>query len=63
MSTSSIYHAFGLQGYDYVRQDFVAGCIHRDVRHKARQVRCSICKSRHVLECDRYAHPVYGPIW
>jgi len=27
MSTSLIYHAFGLQCYDYVRQFFVAGNV------------------------------------
>ncbi len=34
MSTSFIYHAFGLQCYDYVRQDFVAGNIILSIQAK-----------------------------
>lgn len=54
MSTSFIYHGFGLQGYDYVRQDFVAGCIHLYVRPKERLVRCSCCKCRDVIRRGRH---------
>ncbi|WP_291326513.1 hypothetical protein [Desulfovibrio sp. UCD-KL4C] len=41
MSTSFIYHALDLSGYDYVRQDFVAGNMLIYVRPKAKLVKCS----------------------
>jgi transposase len=49
MSTSLIYHAFGLQGYEYVHQQFVGGSIRFRVRPKAKLVRCSRCESYRVI--------------
>jgi transposase len=49
MSTSFLYHAFGLHGYEYVHQQFVKGSIHFRIRPKAKQVRCSRCKSYRVI--------------
>ena len=49
MSTSLIYHAFGLQGYEYVHQQFVGGSILFRVRPKAKMVRCFRCKSYRVI--------------
>jgi transposase len=49
MSTSLIYHAFGLTGYDYVRQQFVGGSIHYRIRPKAKMVCCSQCRSYRVI--------------
>lgn len=49
MSTSLLYHAFGLTGYDYVRQSFVAGNVIFDVRPKGRLIRCPDCGSRDVV--------------
>lgn len=46
MSTSFIYHAFGLQCYDYVRQDFVAGNVLLSIQAKDRLVCCPHCGSR-----------------
>lgn len=40
MSTSFIYHAFGLQGFDYVRQEFVAGNIILTIHPKDHLVGC-----------------------
>lgn len=54
ISTSFIYHAFRLHGYDYVRQDFAAGCIHLHARPKKRLVRCTCCKSRNVIRRVRH---------
>lgn len=34
------YHAFGLQGYDYVRQSFIVGSIIFWVKPKPKLVRC-----------------------
>jgi transposase len=49
MSTSLLYHAFGLQGYDYVHQQFVAGSVVFKVRPKAKLIRCPQCRSRRVI--------------
>jgi transposase len=49
MSTSFLYHAFGLQGYDYVRQSFVHGSIAFTVRPKPKLVRCPDCRSFDVI--------------
>ncbi len=35
MSTSFIYHAHGLQCYDYIRQDFAAGTSSNLVKQEA----------------------------
>ena len=42
MSTSFLYHAFGLPGYDYVRQEFVGGNVLLHVRPKGKLVRCMV---------------------
>lgn len=50
MSTSFLYHAFGLHGYDYVRQSFVRGSVVFTVRPKPKLVRCPDCKSFDVIK-------------
>ena len=49
MSTSFIYHALGLSGYEYMGQNFHDGSIIFHVRPKWRLVRCPECKSRKVI--------------
>lgn len=49
MSTSLLYHAFGLEGYDYVRQSFVAGSLIFTIRPKPKLVRCPCCRSFDVI--------------
>lgn len=49
MSTSLMYHAFGLSDYDYVHQKFANGIIIFRVRPKWRLVRCPTCHSRQVI--------------
>lgn len=69
MSTSLLYHAFGLQGYDYIRQDFTAGKVILTIRPKARLVRCPVCKSRHVVRRGTFTRwlrtvPIgFKPVW
>ena len=69
MSTSFIYHALGMSGYEYVSQKFHAGCIIIHVRPKWRIVRCPVCKSRIVIRkgsCIRKLRTVpigQKPIW
>ncbi|ADU61411.1 MAG: ISL3 family transposase [Pseudodesulfovibrio sp.] len=69
MSTSLMYHAFGLTGFDYVRQSFVAGNIIFDVRPKPKLVRCPECKSQEVVRrgsFERWLRTVpigFKPVW
>jgi len=48
MSTSLLYHAFGLRGYEYVRTEYSSGEVIFGVRLPRDQWRCSACKSRAV---------------
>jgi len=69
MSTSFIYHAMGLQGYEYVRQEFAGGSVSIKVRPKWRHLRCPACKSKRVVrrgQCLRKLRSVpigRKPIW
>ena len=49
MSTSLLYHAFGLEGYIYVRTEYVGGEIPLRVRQKDQKLRCAGCGSREVI--------------
>lgn len=49
MSTSLLYHAFGIRGgYEYVRTEYFAGQILISARQKRESLRCSRCGSAHV---------------
>jgi transposase len=48
MSTSLLYHAFGIQGYVYVRTGYLQGEVHVTVRQPDRKLRCSACGSRRI---------------
>ena len=69
MSTSFIYHAFGLRGYDYVRQDFIAGNIILKVQPKDDLIRCPCCRSRNIIRhgfAERWVQTVpigFKPVW
>jgi transposase len=69
MSTSFLYHAFGLHGYDYVRQTFVAGSIHFHARPKPKLLRCPACGCKEVFRrgsTERWLKSVpigFKPIW
>ena len=49
MSTSLLYHAYRIQGYDYVRTRYDGGKIRFTVRHRPHRLRCVACGSRHVI--------------
>lgn len=49
MSTSLLYHAFGLRGYDYVKTDYQDGAVIFTLRQRRHTYRCPVCNSRHVL--------------
>ena len=44
MSTSILYHAFGLHGYEHVKTTFEEGRVEFTVRHKRESYRCSACR-------------------
>jgi transposase len=48
MSTSLLYHAFGIRGYQYVRTDYFEGDVAFTIVQKRSQLRCSVCGSDQV---------------
>jgi transposase len=49
MSTSLLYHAFGIRGYHYTRTDFEGGRVTFRIRQDAAPRRCSACGSTDVV--------------
>jgi transposase len=48
MSTSLLYHAFGVRGYEYVRTEYQDGEVIFTIRQERRSYRCAACNSRDV---------------
>ena len=48
MSTSLLYHGFGIHGYQYVRTHFEKGSIVFRIKQSGYSLRCPKCKSRYV---------------
>ena len=59
MSTSLLYHAFGIRGYHYVRTDYQDGRVIFTVMQESEDLHCSACGARdvhsrgHVHRCFR----------
>jgi len=54
MSTSLLYHAFGIRrGYQYVRTIYEAGKIGFVIEHKAHSLRCPLCNSQQIIKKGR----------
>jgi transposase len=51
MSTSLLYHAFGLRGYDYVKTEYQEGGVVFTLRQRPHTCRCPLCGTRQV--CPR----------
>src|SRR5262245_47898700 len=49
MSTSLLYHAFGLRGYDYVKTDYTEGRVVFTIQQRPHTCRCPQCDSRDVI--------------
>lgn len=49
MSTSLLYHGFGVHGYDYVNSKFNGGAVMFTLRPKAFELQCSSCKSSRII--------------
>ena len=50
MSTSLLYHGFGIVGYTYVRTDFQEGNIIYTISRKRFNLRCPVCKSKRIIK-------------
>jgi transposase len=53
MSTSLLYHAFGIRGYQYTRTDYQGGQVLFTIRHEPETCRCSACGSPQVQSRGR----------
>jgi len=49
MSTSLLYHAFGVQGYRYVKTDYIGGEVIFTIEQPRHSWRCPACRSRDVI--------------
>ena len=49
MSTSLLYHACSIKGYDYVRTHYKGGKIRFTIRHRHQRLRCAVCSSSRVI--------------
>ena len=49
MSTSLLYHAFGIIGYFYQSTSYIAGAVIVAIRDDYWRLRCPVCRSRKVL--------------
>ena len=49
MSTSLLYHGFGLHGYDYVKTSYKSGQVIFSIRQKRDTYRCSACRSDNLI--------------
>src|SRR4029077_15381486 len=49
MSTSFLYHAFGIRGFQYVRTEYQDGQVIFPIRQQPETCRCSACGSRQVI--------------
>ena len=69
MSTSLLYHAFGIRGYDYVKTDYREGGVIFTIHRRPHTYRCPLCGSRRVASrgCQERtfrAVPIGGkPVW
>jgi len=49
MSTSLLYHAFGLKGYVHRRAEYLGGEVHLHVVQPTKGLHCAVCGSRQVI--------------
>ena len=69
MSTSLLYHGFGIHGYLYERTAYVGGEIHFTIRQPDERLRCAVCGSRRVIRKGKRMRRFHGlpigsrPVW
>jgi transposase len=58
MSTSLLYHAFGVRGYRYVKTEYVGGEVVFTIEQRRESYRCPVCGSDDVIgrgqNCRRF---------
>ena len=60
MSTSLLYHAFGVRGYQYASTAYLGGQIHFKVEQAREKLRCPICGSAEVTRRGEVARSFRG---
>ena len=55
MSTSLLYHGFGLVGYEYIRTRYAGGAVIFSVKRKRGKIRCPVCRSRDIIFRGRFS--------
>ena len=48
MSTSLLYHAFGIRGYEYIRTEYRGGQVIFTIDQERKTLRCAACSSQEV---------------
>jgi len=49
MSTSLLYHGFGIRGYRYVKTAYQGGKVTFSIRQEREDLRCPVCESRRIV--------------
>ena len=57
MSTSLLYHAFGVRGYRYVRTEYVEGGVIFTIQRQTEACRCAACGSENVWRQGSVTRP------
>jgi len=55
MSTSLLYHGFGLVGYEYICTRYAGGAVIFSVKRKRGKIRCPVCRSRDIIFRGRFS--------
>ena len=69
MSTSLLYHGFGIRGYQYVRTQYLGGEVIFTIQHDPHELLCPACGSRKVIRRGQVERrfktlPIGGkPVW
>ena len=49
MSTSLLYHGFGIRGYRYVRTEYVGGGVVFTIARDVKTCQCPACRSKNLF--------------
>ncbi len=60
MSTSLLYHGFGIRGYTYVRTAYEGGTVIFTIHQERGDLRCAVCGSRRVIRHGAQARRFRG---
>jgi transposase len=61
MSTSLLYHAFGVRDYRYVKTEYVEGGVIFTIERKTATCRCAVCGSENVWRQGNVTRPFRAP--